>query len=452
MTQRLLIVASPRIYLARVRLICQRRWANFAPSVFARMSSHSNVPTEGVDDRLYRHTSYRWIYNENLRQAERYFEFNVKGLKAVTARAINRREEDVVSIQKLAEGGHNRTFTLTMQDGLELIARMPYPKTVPKKYATASEVATMDFVRLHGVPVPQVYDYSITSQNCVGAEYMIMEKVGGKLLWEYWDVLTPQGRNKIIEQIVNMEATLFSINFPASGSIYYKKDLDTHVKTAEILGPDGSADFCVGPSADAKWWYQERAEMAFDRGPYTDSQETLKAVGKKELAWMNQYAQPRFPADVILREMFEYKKIPPDDQVNTLENYLQLSSWLVPKEANINRFVLRHPDLQPGNLFVSDSMDLLGIIDWQHSSILPIFLHCGIPHHFQNYGDRDSMELNMPELPDNFSELSSEDREAANELLRRRELHFLYIAHTKESNEDHMDALGAPYSLLRKRL
>lgn len=167
---------------------------------------------------------------------------------------------------------------------------------------------------------------------------------------------------------------------------------------------------------------------------------------------MNQYAQPRFPADVILREKFDYKKIPPDDHINTLENYLQLSDWLVPEEANINRFVLRHPDLQPGNLFVSDSMDLLGIIDWQHSSILPIFLHCGIPHHFQNYGDRDSMELNMPKLPDNFSELSSEDQEAANELFRRRELHFLYIFHTKASNKDHMDALGAPYSLLRKRL
>lgn len=206
-------------------------------------------------------------YNEKLRQAERYLPFSVKGLKAVTARAINRREDDVVSIRKLAEGGHNRTFTLTMQDGLEVIARIPYPKTVPKKYAIASEVATMDFIRLHGVSVPRVYDYSITAHNCVGAEYMIMEKVGGKLLWEFWDILTPQGRDRIIEQIVKMEATLFSIHLPASGSIYYKKDLDDHVKTAEILSPNGSPDFCVGPSAAASWWYQERAEMTFDRGP-----------------------------------------------------------------------------------------------------------------------------------------------------------------------------------------
>ncbi|KAI4109352.1 MAG: hypothetical protein LQ339_001852 [Xanthoria mediterranea] len=106
------------------------------------------------------------LYNEELRQAERYLPFSVKGLKTVTARAINKREDDVVSIRKLAEGGHKRTFTLTMQDGLEVIARIPYPKTVPKKYAIASEVATMDFVRLHGLPVPRVYDYSITTQNC----------------------------------------------------------------------------------------------------------------------------------------------------------------------------------------------------------------------------------------------------------------------------------------------
>ena len=200
----------------------------------------------------------------------------------------------------------------------------------------------MEFVRLNGVPVPRVYDYSITTQNCVGAEYMIMEKVGGKLLWD-WDVLTPQGRDKIIEQIVKMEATLFSIHFPASGSIYYKKDLDAHVKTAEILSPNGSPDFCIGPSAAASWWYQERAEMALDRGPCmwsrcsltwhielmrrpdADCRETSKAIGKRELAWANQYAQPRYPADGILREMLDYKKIPPDDHIQTLEKYLQLS-------------------------------------------------------------------------------------------------------------------------------
>ncbi|KAL8912612.1 MAG: hypothetical protein Q9171_002414 [Xanthocarpia ochracea] len=61
-------------------------------------------------------------FNENLRLAEIYREFNVKALKAVAARAVNRPEGDVSSIRKLAEGGFNRPFVFTMQDGLELLA------------------------------------------------------------------------------------------------------------------------------------------------------------------------------------------------------------------------------------------------------------------------------------------------------------------------------------------
>ncbi|KAL8788913.1 MAG: hypothetical protein Q9213_001436 [Squamulea squamosa] len=389
---------------------------------------------------------------DKLRQTERYLEFNVKELKAVAAKAINRAEEDVVSIQKLAEGGYNRTFTITMQDGLEVIARMPYNTTVPKKYAIASEVATMNYVRSRGVPVPKIYDYSASSQNCVGTEYMIMEKVGGRVLQQSWYSMTPNERYKIIEQIVQMEATLFSINFPASGSIYYKKDLDANVKSVDISAPDDPAEYCIGPNASASWWYKERADMDLDRGPYTDAQGIMRAVGKRELDWTSQYAQPRYPSEGILREFFNHKKIPPDDHINALKDYLRICDYLVPKEARLNRFVLRHPDLQPNNLFVSDSMDLLGVIDWQHSSILPIFLHCGLPNDFQNYDDIDSTQLNTPEFPPNFHELSTEGQEAATDSLRRRELHFLYNGFTYELNKDHLDALGAPYGLLRKRL
>ncbi|KAL8766864.1 MAG: hypothetical protein Q9209_006460 [Squamulea sp. 1 TL-2023] len=389
---------------------------------------------------------------DKLRQAERYLKFNVKELKAVAAKAINRVERDIVSIRKLAEGGYNRTFTITMQDGLELIARMPYPITVPKKYAIASEVATMNFVRSHGVPVPRIYDYSATSQNCVGAEYMIMEKVGGTVLQQSWYSMTSNERYKIIEQIVQMEATLFSINLPASGSIYYKKDLDASVKTVDVSAPDDRTEYCIGPNAGIWWWYEERANLDLDRGPYTDARDIMRAVGKRELAWASQFAQPRYPSEGILREFFNFEKVPPDDHINALNDYLRISDHLVPSEARLNRFILRHPDLQPNNLFVSDSMDLLGVIDWQHSSILPIFLHCGLPNDFQNYGDKDSIQLKTPQLPQNFSELSAEEQEAATDLLRRRELHFLYNGFTYELNKDHSDALSDPYGLLRKRL
>lgn len=69
-----------------------------------------------------------------------------------------------------------------MRDGVQLVARVPYSITEPKHFAIASEVATLDFVRLQGIPVPRVLAYSADDKNPVGTEYIIMEKAVGNEL------------------------------------------------------------------------------------------------------------------------------------------------------------------------------------------------------------------------------------------------------------------------------
>ena len=64
---------------------------------------------------------------------------------------------EALNLSKLAEGGFHRTFLLIFCDDFQMIAGIPYPATVPKYYAVASEVATMEFLRSSGLPVPQVY-------------------------------------------------------------------------------------------------------------------------------------------------------------------------------------------------------------------------------------------------------------------------------------------------------
>lgn len=53
-------------------------------------------------------------------------------------------------MRKLAEGGFNRVLLLTMDDGLEVIVKIPYSIAVPKKLSTESEVATLDFCAQKG--------------------------------------------------------------------------------------------------------------------------------------------------------------------------------------------------------------------------------------------------------------------------------------------------------------
>ncbi|KAF8154517.1 hypothetical protein B0H34DRAFT_526236 [Crassisporium funariophilum] len=69
-----------------------------------------------------------------------------------------------------------------MHDGFEMVARIPYPITVPKFYAIASEVATLRLLRSYGLPVPELYGYSPSSDNAAKTEYIFMEFMKGTKL------------------------------------------------------------------------------------------------------------------------------------------------------------------------------------------------------------------------------------------------------------------------------
>lgn len=71
----------------------------------------------------------RW--NEKLRLNERKRDFNAKELIKLAANDVQRHPDDVSKFEKLAEGGFNRSFLVTMHDGFRLVARIPYPTTQP---------------------------------------------------------------------------------------------------------------------------------------------------------------------------------------------------------------------------------------------------------------------------------------------------------------------------------
>lgn len=108
-------------------------------------STNSLAQTDYED--YYRFTSGRWLWAEEERLKERYKKFNVPGLKRLAAEAVG--AHSCVSISKLAEGGFNKIFRLSMDNGSVVIARIPNPNIGPVSKMMTSEVATMDFVRLN---------------------------------------------------------------------------------------------------------------------------------------------------------------------------------------------------------------------------------------------------------------------------------------------------------------
>jgi hypothetical protein len=167
---------------------------------------------------------------------------------------------------------------------------------------------------------------------------------------------------------------------------------------------------------------------------------------------MRQFARPRFPFEPLYRDIYNYCQVSPAGHSANLSDYMQITDYLVPGVKRLSRPTIRHPDLQPNNIFVSESLTIVGLIDWQHCSILPLFLQAGPPKYFQNYGDEVSESLMRPQLPDNLEQLSEEEQDRLKELYRRRQLHYYYIAATARLKKDHFEACVLDLVVLRQKL
>lgn len=95
---------------------------------------------------FYRYSAQKWLWNEPAQLLCRHVQFNIDALIHVAEEAAGHGSV-CVDVSKLPEGNSNKVFAVTMQDGKQLIVKIPNPNSGPSHYTTASEVATMQFVR-----------------------------------------------------------------------------------------------------------------------------------------------------------------------------------------------------------------------------------------------------------------------------------------------------------------
>ncbi|KAF7314326.1 APH domain-containing protein [Mycena kentingensis (nom. inval.)] len=403
---------------------------------------------------FFEYTSGRWVYNDPLRHKERELVFNLDGLCRLAAESANQGPTDVVGISKLAEGGFNRTFVIALRDGQRVVARIPYPMTVPNYYAVASEVATIEYQRSCGIPVPEIYGYSAESDNVAGTPYIFMEFVYGPKLGEVWTSLGDEEVISVMRQLTRLESRMMAQSFPAGGSLYFSKDLE---KVAPGLGvPLEDKRFCVGPDTKYSLWYGKRAGLDVNRGPYDSAEAALAAAAQKEIAYLKHFGKPLLPLRRERRPSYKFQQQSPLEHVQNLERYLSITSSLLPKDPALSRFYMRHPDLHPNNIFVSWSpgsdCKIINVFDWQHTSILPMFLLAGIPQRLQNHADNVSQSMTLPCRPDNLDEMSEAQRDHEEYRYRCRLVHYHYVTSTMEYNPLHYAAFTDRLYALRGRL
>lgn len=158
---------------------------------------------------------------------------------------------------------------ITFRDGYKLVGRIPFLTTEPRSLLVASEVATLDFLRMHKFPVPQIFAYSTTADNSAETEYMFMECVKGTKLGDIWDQMKNKDRNTLLTEIVEVEARWMSLPYPESGSLYYEQDLPKKYRAFAVAAPSLSSkgDFCIGPDLTSELWYGKRIHLDTFRGP-----------------------------------------------------------------------------------------------------------------------------------------------------------------------------------------
>ncbi|KAG6328179.1 hypothetical protein ID866_10910 [Astraeus odoratus] len=413
----------------------------------------SSSSTANYRSDLFDYTSGRWVLNEALRRAERKLVFNVDALCRLAATSVGRDPADVADVSKLGEGGFNRAFLITMADQFQMVARIPYPIMVPKYFAVASEVATMDFFRSAGLPIPRVYGYSPDSNNAAGTEYIFMEFISGTKLSDVWRTLSEQDVVSIVRDLTRLESNMKSIPFPAGGSLYYTSDLEKVAGGAGVPLEDGR--FCVGPDTSLPLWYGRRTQLDVSRGPYASAEAALEAPALKELAYLKQFGQPLLPFRRERRPGYKYQEQLPSDHVQNLHRYLLLAPSLVPTSPGLRQFCIRHPDFRQGNVFVAKSPDsgwrVVSLFDWQHTTISPLFL-ADLPKFLLYDGGPISQSATPPSRPENFDDLDETERTAAEEAYRSRLVYYHYFKDTEELNRLHYATLTDPYCALRSRL
>ncbi|KAF1960926.1 hypothetical protein CC80DRAFT_590240 [Byssothecium circinans] len=207
-------------YARRMLVTTTRSWL---PPLFAETArGEESIPEAD----LYRYTRQRWLTNERNELAKRHLDFSLPHLLEIAVKACEG-ASNCIKVLKLTEGLHNKAFLLSMDNGREVVAKLPNPCAGPAQYTTASEVATRKMLREDfGIPSPRVLSWSSDARKSpVQAEYILEEKAPGVRLGALWSTLPWKSKLRILDQVVEFDQSLTSVQFEKHGCIYFKDNL-----------------------------------------------------------------------------------------------------------------------------------------------------------------------------------------------------------------------------------
>ncbi|KAF8514101.1 kinase-like domain-containing protein [Hysterangium stoloniferum] len=401
---------------------------------------------------LFKYTSGRWLYNEEEQTALRYVEFDVDEIQHVACAAVGAKR--CVSLKKLGEGSYNKVFALNFDNGMEAIVRFPTALAGAPFFTTASEVATLEFVReVLGIHAPRVFAWNAdATAGSVGAEYIIMEKLSGVESHNRWlHIAKAPQVSPLLNGVFDIECKFECAPFSQIGSLYFRDDVPADLRDRPLFRPDSlpshnpellrkldaaKEKYRIGPIADRQWWRSERAEMIYDHGPWPD-------MGSFSILGLLSMLLTTHPPDVAVSHLTT-----PTTHIKLLDMLALAIPHIIPPHI-LTTPTLWHADLSHSNLLVAEEgpAEVRGLIDWQHSTIAPYCMQATFPSLFTYDGGLIDIPTGRvpPKLPSHVSMLSSEQQELYRIHLKLAMRHKVYEQKIVEENERRNIACAMPF-------
>ncbi|KZT67001.1 hypothetical protein DAEQUDRAFT_674027 [Daedalea quercina L-15889] len=371
---------------------------------------------------MFEHTATRWLCNDEQERKLRYTTFNVEALERIACRTVN--AERCASWVKIGEGSYNKVFLLRFDNGQQVVVRIPCPVDGNIELATASEVASMCYIReryanVAGMPMPpRVIAWDASYHNPVETPYIILDYAPGVSLMSRWAQIEGEAAGAALASIGMLETTLLREPFAQHGSLYFTDDVASELRGCPLY-PDGHqagsdalkktlvAKYRIGPTANREWWRGEYGGIDADRGPWPDMQTMIKKAAEFQLRALDAGVGISSP----------YVRSNPDD-VPGLRRLLgmcvRLAPLIVPSDPALSAPVLNHPDLTLNNLIVPEDGHAFvrAPIDWQGTMVSPFCMQCALPPAVVNNGIIPvPNDGSMPPWPENFDTMSLEEQE-----------------------------------------
>lgn len=308
-------------------------------------------------------------------------------MKAIIRQHLDLEEDFDLSF--FAEGALNRLYAFDCPKG-PFLMRVTLP--VAPRVKTESEIATIAFIRDHtNIPVPKIFAYSADLQNELGFEWIIMERVEARPLFEVWHQLSWLKKQLIVQQLAAYWAQLFGARFSGIGSIY-----NSEIKS-ENRGnlPQGTVH--IGETVLMHYCANANYELDIDRGPYNSSRNYIEAF-----------------LDMLSHTSAKLQESEDEDEVEhgqamqyVFDGLKKIVPRYFPHHSQREETLLFHRDISDMNILINEEGELASIVDWECVAAVPIWQACELPRLLQ--GSSCMFEL----VPTKVSSLE-EDHESRN--------------------------------------